>query len=78
MRSARHRGRAVLPLDLVDRSAQTGGSRRDHGTADDRSMRRGREFPAMQTRTCVHCGSRTTFTLDPGGWYACVECGRYS
>jgi hypothetical protein len=33
-----------------------------------------------QTRTCAHCGRKTTFVLeDPaGGWYFCVECGRYA
>jgi hypothetical protein len=33
-----------------------------------------------QTRTCVRCGRHTTFVLDDpaGGWYACIECGRYA
>lgn len=33
-----------------------------------------------QTRTCARCGHKTTFVLeDPaGGWYVCVECGRYA
>ena len=33
-----------------------------------------------QTRTCARCGRMTTFVLeDPaGGWYACVECGRFA
>ena len=44
-----------------------------------RLMREARELPAFQTRTCTHCGARTTFALqDPAGWYACVECGRYA
>lgn len=37
-------------------------------------------LPANQTRTCARCGRRTTFVLDDpaGGWYACIECGRYA
>jgi hypothetical protein len=33
-----------------------------------------------QTRTCVRCGRHTTFVLDDpaGGWYTCLECGRYA
>jgi hypothetical protein len=33
-----------------------------------------------QTRTCTRCGRHTTFVLDDpaGGWYACIECGRYA
>lgn len=33
-----------------------------------------------QTRTCTLCGRKTTFMLeDPaGGWYSCLECGRYA
>jgi hypothetical protein len=33
-----------------------------------------------QTRTCARCGRHTTFVLDDpaGGWYRCVECGRYA
>ena len=33
-----------------------------------------------QTRTCTRCGRKTTFMLeDPaGGWYSCLECGRYA
>jgi hypothetical protein len=33
-----------------------------------------------QTRTCARCGRTTTFMLeDPaGGWYSCLECGRYA
>ena len=35
---------------------------------------------ATQSRTCVRCGEHTTFVLDDpaGGWYACIECGRYA
>ena len=45
----------------------------------ERLTHEARELPANQTRTCTHCGARTTFTLqDPAGWYACVECGRYA
>lgn len=34
----------------------------------------------FQTRTCARCGRNTTFVLEDaaGGWYACVECGRYA
>jgi hypothetical protein len=55
---------------------------------------RGREVPVVarstgwqqdalapyQTRTCVRCGRHTTFVLDDpaGGWYVCIECGRYA
>jgi len=33
-----------------------------------------------QTRICVRCGRSTTFVLEDaaGGWYSCVECGRYA
>jgi PHP family Zn ribbon phosphoesterase len=33
-----------------------------------------------QTRTCARCGRSTTFVLEDaaGGWYACIECGRYA
>jgi hypothetical protein len=33
-----------------------------------------------QTRTCARCGRHTTFVLDDpaGGWYVCIECGRYA
>jgi PHP family Zn ribbon phosphoesterase len=33
-----------------------------------------------QTRTCAHCGRHTTFVLEDaaGGWYSCIECGRYA
>ena len=45
----------------------------------ERLMREARQLPAYQTRTCTHCGARTTFTLqDRAGWYACAECGRYA
>jgi hypothetical protein len=45
----------------------------------ERSMREARELPAYQTRTCTHCGARTTFALqDRAGWYACEKCGRYA
>ena len=38
-----------------------------------------RAFAPYQTRTCVRCGRNTTFVLEDaaGGWYACIECGRY-
>jgi PHP family Zn ribbon phosphoesterase len=37
-------------------------------------------LPPYQTRTCARCGRMTTFVLeDPaGGWYVCVECGRFA
>jgi hypothetical protein len=37
-------------------------------------------LPPYQTRTCARCGRRTTFVLDDpvGGWYACIDCGRYA
>jgi transposase len=45
----------------------------------ERLKREARELPAYQTRTCTHCGVRTTFGLqDRAGWYACLECGRYA
>ena len=33
-----------------------------------------------QTRTCARCGRTTTFMLEgpAGGWYSCLECGRYA
>ena len=33
-----------------------------------------------QTRTCARCGRTTTFVLEDaaGGWYSCIECGRYA
>ena len=33
-----------------------------------------------QTRTCARCGRATTFVLEDaaGGWYSCIECGRYA
>ena len=33
-----------------------------------------------QMRTCTSCGRYTTFVLDDpaGGWYVCIECGRYA
>ena len=44
-----------------------------------RLMREARELPGYQTRTCTHCGARTTFALqDLAGWYACVKCGRFA
>ena len=52
---------------------------RDMRVTAARLMREARELPAYQTRTCTHCGARTTFALqDLAGWYACVECGRYA
>ena len=45
----------------------------------ERLKREAHELPACQTRTCTHCGARTTFALqDRAGWYACVQCGRYA
>ena len=37
-------------------------------------------LPRYQTRICAHCGVNTTFVLDDagGGWYSCIECGRYA
>jgi PHP family Zn ribbon phosphoesterase len=33
-----------------------------------------------QTRTCARCGRITTFVLEDaaGGWYSCIECGRFA
>jgi PHP family Zn ribbon phosphoesterase len=33
-----------------------------------------------QIRTCARCGRHTTFVLEDaaGGWYSCIECGRYA
>jgi hypothetical protein len=38
------------------------------------------ELAPYQVRICVRCGHETTFVLedDAGGWYSCVECGRYA
>jgi hypothetical protein len=38
------------------------------------------DLPTYQTRSCAHCGLTTTFALDDpvGGWYVCLECGRYA
>jgi len=45
----------------------------------ERLVREAPRLPAYQTRTCAHCGARTTFVLqDQAGWYACIECGRYA
>jgi hypothetical protein len=37
-------------------------------------------LPPYQTRICARCGHNTTFVLEDaaGGWYSCVECGRYA
>jgi hypothetical protein len=42
--------------------------------------RRPSPLAPYQTRTCVRCGRHTTFVLDDpaGGWYTCIECGRYA
>jgi hypothetical protein len=42
--------------------------------------RRRNPLASYQTRTCVRCGRHTTFVLDDpaGGWYVCIECGRYA
>lgn len=44
------------------------------------ASRRQNTLAPYQTRTCVRCGRHTTFVLDDpaGGWYACIECGRYA
>ena len=41
---------------------------------------RQRSLAPYQTRTCARCGRHTTFVLDDpaGGWYVCIECGRYA
>lgn len=38
------------------------------------------EPAAYQTRTCTRCGRNTTFVREDarGGWYSCIECGRYA
>jgi hypothetical protein len=40
----------------------------------------GSDTAPYQTRTCNRCGRHTTFVPDDpaGGWYRCVECGRYA
>jgi hypothetical protein len=54
-------------------------SERDIQAMAERSIREARDLPAYQTRTCTHCGAHTTFALqDRGGWYVCMECGRYA
>jgi PHP family Zn ribbon phosphoesterase len=37
------------------------------------------KIPRYQIRTCARCGHHTTFVLEDaaGGWYSCIECGRY-
>jgi hypothetical protein len=44
------------------------------------ASRRQNTLAPYQTRTCVRCGRHTTFVLDDpaGGWYTCIECGRYA
>lgn len=35
--------------------------------------------PGHDLRTCVACGTRTAFTLDPEGtWFRCSRCGEYA
>lgn len=35
--------------------------------------------PGHDLRTCVTCGQRTAFTLDPEGtWFRCTRCGEYA
>ena len=37
----------------------------------ERLVRQGSDLPALQTRTCTHCGDLTTFALqDRAGRYA--------
>lgn len=38
------------------------------------------DLAPYQTRTCARCGRHTTFVLEDaaGGWYSCIECGRYA
>jgi hypothetical protein len=44
------------------------------------TIQRQNRLAPFQTRTCVRCGRHTTFVLDDpaGGWYVCIECGRYA
>ena len=35
--------------------------------------------PGHDLRSCVSCGRRTAFTLDPEGtWFRCTVCGEYA
>jgi len=45
----------------------------------ERYVRQSIDLPQYQSRTCNHCGRRTTFALqDRAGWYACIQCGRFA
>jgi hypothetical protein len=74
--SRRRRGLDMRRLEVIGRS-------RDGGTAGDGGallVRQHNDLSQYQTRKCVRCGRSTTFVLDDaaGGWYACIECGRYA
>jgi hypothetical protein len=61
--------------------SKTRGSLRESIGPVHRPVRSARSVPPpYQTRTCARCGRHTTFVLDDpaGGWYVCVECGRYA
>jgi hypothetical protein len=63
----------------MQRTRFLSGPEREIREMTERLMREARDLPAYQTRTCTHCGAHTTFVLqDRGGWYACIECGRYA
>ena len=63
----------------MQRTRFLSGPEREIRAMTERLMREARDLPPYQTRTCTHCGAHTTFALqDRGGWYACIECGRYA
>jgi len=54
-------------------------SERDMRLMTERYVRQSIDLPQYQSRTCNHCGRRTTFALqDRAGWYACIQCGRFA
>ena len=70
-------GAEMSPTILTDRLVHT---RPENGKLDVRLRFPRSRLPLLQTRTCVHCGSHTTFLLEDmgGGWYMCGRCGAYA
>jgi PHP family Zn ribbon phosphoesterase len=56
-----------------------GRGRSTRARADSLGLHRTALAP-YQLRICVRCGRNTTFVLEDavGGWYSCIECGRYA
>jgi hypothetical protein len=60
-------------------STRTRRSREMRAAASSLQQRHASLAP-YQIRTCARCGHNTTFVLEDavGGWYFCIECGRYA